>query len=295
MKTTGNASFDLYDVEAIGGGFRNGSIEAPGKIADVVNGGVKVKVYLKSNPELTAETFIKMDYKSVYACSFSGTAGSSGFFGNKGKSGSQGSSNNGLGGNGTDGYDATDGRNGTNGRDGIHVDVYAKAEKNVKLGIAFVQVKVVANGKEFFYKYNAAGGGITIYSNGGSGGDGGRGGNGGSGGWGGGGYSGTGGNGGKGGNGGNGGDGGDGANGGTLTLHIDPSAKQYLESIKLVNAGGRGGSGGREGNAGSGGSAGSGDKHGQRGQRGNKGNSGDAGQTGQYGPKPQIKHESVTW
>lgn len=309
MKTVGmldgKETFDLYDIEVVGGAYGNGKITAPGKFSEVINHGLLVKVSPKSNAEIKAEQFVKLDYKNHYYARFGGSSGSSGHSGSDGQPGSGGTYISGAGNKGTDGTDGRDGSNGmngTDGRNGTHVDVFVKAVPNAKIGITFMMVQVRTNRNTYSYQYNADGGGITIYSTGGDGGSGGSGGRGGTGGSGGqgnggsmaenGGYGGTGGDGGKGGDG---GDGGRGGTGGTITLHVDPSAKGFISTIKLSNSGGSGGSAGSAGYAGSAGSGGTAYYDGKKGQSGQSGNDGQRGQDGQYGPATQIRYETVNF
>ncbi|MFT7611868.1 MAG: hypothetical protein ACI9J3_000817 [Parvicellaceae bacterium] len=73
---------------------------------------------------------------------------------------------------------------------------------------------------------------------------------------------------------------------GTITVHVDPSAKGSINIFKLNN------SGGYPGSVESGGKA---YFDGKKGQSGQSGNSGQSGQDGQFGPATQVKYEAVNF
>jgi hypothetical protein len=81
----------------------------------------------------------------------------------------------------------------------------------------------------------------------------------------------------------NGSNGGDGFDGGNISISYSPSAKPYLNRIKVISKGGNGGRGVSGGSGGRGGSGGSGSPPGSSGNSGNDGSSGSNGSDGNNG------------
>ena len=297
IRTTGNRpwwnSFDPYEIAVEGGTKSSSSIHLFDSPLDFNLHQVKVMAWSKMNPSLADSICFRLDYKSSFYMSTSGSDGSSGFSGSDGSTGSP--ENNGS--SGSDGDDGDDGRNGPELN--VLVDLYY--DTAISENLLKVWVDNLNNGSSKFFLVNPNGGNILIISSGGDGGDGGSGGSGGSGGRGCDGaretwtekindstyvereriYPGT--NGGNGGDGGDGGDGGHGGTGGDIAVTYTLSAEPWLHCIEVQSRGGDGGDGGSGGFGGSGGSGGSGEPSGTSGHSGSSGSSGYGGHDGPDG------------
>jgi hypothetical protein len=198
-----------------------------------------VVITVPSHPGLRAELDIPVRYDISFRANFSGTDGFNGSNGSDGMDGSSGSDGSldpdhpSAGGNGSDGGNGTDGQDGGNGGDGPPVQIMLAVRSG---NHPLLQVGVYAEQGEKLFLVDPQGGSLTVSSVGGSGGSGGKGGRGGRGGSGGIGIpSGLSGHDGLSGRDGSNGFSGD---GGQITVTYDPSAKPFLNTIRLSSPGG---------------------------------------------------------
>jgi hypothetical protein len=209
------------------------------RVSDGKTGSVVVTIPSQPNVK-AADLDIPFRYNVAFAAKFAGASGMNGTDGMDGTDGTDGSmgsmdpnspSPGGDGGNGTDG---TNGSDGGPGGDGPAVNVSMTMQPGSATPL--VQLYVASGKTQKYFLVDPNGGSLTVTSSGGSGGQGGRGGRGGRGGQGGTGTP-------DGSNGMSGSDGLAGQNGpdgrgGSITVACDPSAKQYLSVLKLMNPGG---------------------------------------------------------
>lgn len=208
------------------------------RVSDGKTGSVTVTI--PSQPTVkAAQLEVPFRYNIAFAAAFSGASGSdgtNGFDGSDGMDGSPGSTdpnNPSPGGNGSNGTDGTNGSDGGPGGNGPAVRVFMTLQPGTT---PLVQFEVMSGKTQKYFLVDPRGGSLTVSSDGGSGGSGGRGGRGGRGGSGG---SGTpdGSSGSSGMDGQSGNRGSDG-NGGSIEVACDPSAKPYLNVLKLSNSDG---------------------------------------------------------
>jgi hypothetical protein len=198
-----------------------------------------VTITVPSHPDLRAELDIPVEYDRNFTENFSGMSGSNGMDGSSGSDGTSGSMGSidpdhpSAGGDGGDGTNGSDGGNGGDGEDGPPVQIRVTLRPGSH---PLLQAGVSARGVEQLFLVDPQGGSLTVLDEGGSGGSGGKGGRGGRGGSGGTGIP-------NGNSGRDGLDGRDGLNGspgrgGSITVIYDPTARPYLNMLRLRNEGG---------------------------------------------------------
>ena len=294
-----------YNVKAFGGNYRNGTFTITENVMEIVNHEVGVEVSPFTNPELTREFIVNLDYRKYFKYN---SFGSNGFDGRNGSSGLSGF----VYGNGKDGDDGRPGEHGDNGPDlNVYIDSYF--DSIVQSDLLRIIIEKRNSIEEKRYLVNTDGGKITISTYGGNGGDGGDGGDGGNGADGADGRKYTvkekindstevekemqepgypGGNGGYGGYGANGGDGG---NGGNINVYYTPHTERYLYLTEFKSIPGDGGSAGSAGDGGRGGSGGKGNPNGPSGSSGSNGGRGFSGYCGNEGQIEYFYIDDISW
>jgi hypothetical protein len=263
----GRGSWKNYDVQVDPGLAKKGTIHIAEDPRDTWRQPVTVTVRSVHQPALERRFSLPIRYDCDYHARFSGSDGTSGFGGTDGQRGDE----------GKPGGHGRRGRRGEPGAHGAPVQAWLTlVQSNEQRPIA--QVRIVGDGREHFYAFDPAHGGLTIDTHGGAGGAGGRGGDGG-----------TGGEGdtldkvprGDGGDGGDGGRGGSGGDGGDATLYVDPAAEALVERVHVLAHGGEGGHGGGSGSGGSVAALGPGNPSGGR--------SGSSGESGRHGRPGAVR------
>lgn len=252
----GKVGWDNYKMVLTGGTAKDGKIRLSSDPRVTWNKPGRLVVEATDHPGVQWTGEIAVRYDCALYGGFGGTSGSNGSFGSSGRDGKSA---------GDSGGDAGDGGDGASGNDGQNVDVWVTGvvgpgERTL------VQAAVRGEGETSYYAFDPATGKLTVSTVGGAGGAGGPGGAGGDaakatedekpG---------------HGGDGGRGGCGSYGGNGGDVRLHVDPSARPYLDRILVSLDGGDGGSGGQGGSGGRGSLRGRGGKGGCAGEAGRSG------------------------
>jgi hypothetical protein len=252
----GKVGWDNYKMILTGGTAKDGKIRLSSDPRVTWNKPGELIVEALDHPGVQWTGAIAVRYDCEFEANFAGATGTAGSSGRGGKDGGS------PGGDAADGEDGSAGDTGNRGQkvDAWVTTVVGPGQKTL------VQAAVSGDGGRSYYAFDPTHGTLTIDASGGAGGAGGAGGDGGDGGK----ASkdvkqGRGGDGGKGDCGGHGGDGGD------VWLHVDPSARPYLERVVVHTHGGDGGDGGQ------GGSGGKGDPRGRKGKGAKGGEAGDSG------------------
>lgn len=299
-------SWDNFDVEVVGGSFRN-TLFNPSNVVighpDHVPGHkIRLKISLKDQPGKSQYIELPLDFSYSYTLREAGFTGSRGWEecrpAPRGQNGRSHEKCDGE--NGTPGHPGQPGGMGEDGAPGPDIKVILLPYDDLNSDDMVIEAREtnLRTGKTETRWFKPGDGKLTIISRGGNGGRGGNGQPGGKGGDGGnGGREGCekykailayGGDGGWGGPGGPGGPGGAGGQGGQISIYYHPDLANFMGSINPISVGGAGGDGGRGGEAGKAGCAGKGTKgNGRAGRNGACGPNGYAGPDGYDGPPVQ--------
>jgi hypothetical protein len=235
----GRVSWDSFDIKASSATVSHGGVvQIPSNPRETDRTPPRIRITAKGRSDLAAELDVPLRYDGRFVADFSGAAGMSGRDGSDGVAGTSGvsasitSRDRQPGGDGGDGGDGSDGGSGGNGGDGRSVQVWVRLREGSSPPL--LQVRALGDDDyEQIFLVDPVGGSLLVKSDGAPGGQGGRGGHGGSGGQGGlgtpAGRSGR-----SGRNGSRGSDGWDGT-GGSITVHVDPSAKPFVGAIRFSN------------------------------------------------------------
>lgn len=241
-----------------------------------------LKVWLTERPDLVWEGQVVARYDCDYVVDLRGRPGLDGAYAGNGdgSDGDDGASSTGSRGEaGQDGQDGRDGQDGGKGEPGAQAKLYLVPSTTAP-GLLEAQVQVNGGQQSWIYLMTPGASSLLLDVSGGQGGSGANGNDGGDGGRGGSGVERTG-PGGDGGRGGNGGDAGDAGDGGSAELIVDPSAKEWSGSVRMVA---RAGPTGVPGEPGYGGQGGDGDPVGADGKDGRMGKEGRVGWDGEVLP-----------